>query len=111
MTRKRAIEEGKKLLKLMKGSGWKVHVWENAGWHYAVMAPHVTVYPCMGFPMKYFAMVSDRREAHSTPTAWSDDRRFTDPNKAALRAAEKAVRIATRDVKAASTALRCAKWR
>lgn len=39
MTQRNAEIEGNKLLKRMKGKGWKLDVWENGGWHYRVYLP------------------------------------------------------------------------
>ena len=44
-TKQEAEREGKKLLKRMKGKGWKLRVHENIGWHYNVWNGPAAVYP------------------------------------------------------------------
>ena len=36
MTKRQATAAGNRLLRRLKGTGWKVDVWENLGWQYAV---------------------------------------------------------------------------
>lgn len=47
LTEIEATRAAKKLLSRMEGRGWKIRVWENIGWHYAVETSmlSVRVYP------------------------------------------------------------------
>ena len=104
MTRAEALKEGKALLKRVKGRGWKLHVWENMGWHYAVRAPHVAVY--VAGSGKYFAMVSRDKFCTSTPVEWYTDYRSSDPNLAVMVAVCKAQQVASNTLNVVARALR-----
>lgn len=45
MLKKREAEIlGKRLLKQMKDKGWKLHIWENLGWHYCITNGPLSIY-------------------------------------------------------------------
>jgi len=81
-TKKEAKAAGKKLLKKMKGKGWKLRVWENMGWHYCVHNGGLSVYPCRSKGMtKFHAMLSE--DCFSDLGIWSFGfYASVDPNKA-----------------------------
>ena len=43
-----AIELGRKLVESMPGTGWRLHVWQNLGWHYSVRRGDLQVMPSSG---------------------------------------------------------------
>lgn len=100
MTKTQAFKEGKKLLKQMNGLGgnWKLHVWENLGWHYALenkrtKGKSITLYADTYYDkVTYSVLMGDMR--HAGVSIWSDSRHSKDPMKAvkqAIKTAEKAV--------------------
>lgn len=44
MTKQQAIKSGRALQKRMRGGPWKLRVWENVGWHYAVETERLSVH-------------------------------------------------------------------
>ena len=76
-----AVRAGQKLLKMMKGKGWHLHVFENLGWHYAVINGPLYV---SNDNSLYSALLSDDIEkAGWAPAYWSPGYRgFKDPNDA-----------------------------
>lgn len=60
MTKKEVTRKGRVLLKLMRGKGWKLRVWENMGWHYSVVSGPISVHPTLwSDETYYFSMISD----------------------------------------------------
>lgn len=43
MTKQQALKAGHALRKRLHGDNWKVNVWENIGWHYAVETKRLSV--------------------------------------------------------------------
>jgi hypothetical protein len=86
MTSRRNAEiAGNKLLKRMKGKGWKLKVWENLGWHYAVYLPigdawRLTVHPSLYRDEEaYFTLLG--RGGGGEP-CWTPEGSHPDPNQA-----------------------------
>jgi hypothetical protein len=86
-TKTEATREGKRLLRLLKGEGWKLRVWENCGWCYSAdnKLHAMQVYPsldgtwgCLPYP---------------SYSHLCDLRKFSDPN-AAVKATIRSVRKA-----------------
>jgi hypothetical protein len=44
MTKQEATKQGRQLLKRMQGSGWKLDVWKNIGWHFCVRNGGMSIY-------------------------------------------------------------------
>ena len=94
-TEKQAQQAGQLLLGKMRGTGWKLRVWENLGWHYSVSAGPVCVHESAdgGF----FALVSDDPEkAGPGASFWTRPGGYTDPNRAVRAAVRRAVELTTR---------------
>lgn len=75
MTKREAERAGNKLLKMMKGKGWKLRVWENIGWHYEAYNPPLSVYSSHvtrnGNQHYHCLMSCDLKEAHFGAGIWS----------------------------------------
>lgn len=85
-TKAEAAAEGKKLLSKLKGTGWKLSLWQNLGWCFKVTQGPVSVHETCG---KYWAMVSDNpNDASFGANIWTEarTRSYADPNKAVARA-------------------------
>lgn len=107
---------GAALLKRMRGRGWKLHVWENLGWHYSVHSGAISVHVSrrLGGVPTYWALMSDSLPARggvacSGAMIWSDPNheQFADPNRAVrhqLRLAQVVVASLTRTVAATAAA-------
>jgi hypothetical protein len=86
----RAYKEGGALLARMKGAGWRLSVWENLGWHYAVYSGAITVHPSRhGGRTTYSALMSSELPLEGSHPGggsmlWHDSehRRFAEPNAA-----------------------------
>jgi hypothetical protein len=75
-TKTEAIREGKRLLRLLKGEGWKLRVHENLGWHYAATNElhALEVYPCSTdgwfcLPIPSYSGLCDIKTCYSDPNA------------------------------------------
>lgn len=89
--RKLALDT-KKLLNNPKG--WRVHVWENAGWHSCLEKGGLTLYiHTYVFDDKpTYSVLFSRNSKHAGEVFWSlRDNAFSDPNKA-IRAQMKVAR-------------------
>jgi hypothetical protein len=53
MTKREATAAAKALQKRLRGGGWRIQVWENLGWHYAVTNKYIRVSP---WDKKFYAM-------------------------------------------------------
>lgn len=86
-TKAEAVKAGKKALKAMTTSKWKIRVWENRGWHVSLirkfMNLSITHYGGES-ALVYSVLVScDALYPGTGETYWSDDsRQYDDPNKA-----------------------------
>jgi hypothetical protein len=56
MTKAEATEAAQALKKRMKGRGWKIRVWDNIGWHFAVQNGPLNVHQCGD---KYSCLLGD----------------------------------------------------
>ena len=88
MTKRQAETAAKKLLKMMKGEGWEMCVWENLGWHYSVQNnPRediwITVYPACS--KEWSAMIGIHQGSGVGRGVYADD-----PNDAVRRVIHKA---------------------
>lgn len=82
-TRAAARAAGIKLLRRMKGRGWRLRVHENIGWHYCVFRGPLQVVP--SGPRHYFCLLSDdpaARHPMGGSGMWLDQERYSNPNKA-----------------------------
>ena len=95
MDHETAMKHGKALLRRMKGKGWKLDVWENLGWHYAVyngtLTVHATEY-LLG-QTTYFTLLGDT-ERGGGECYWTEDFSSTDPNKVVERQLAHALKVA-----------------
>lgn len=74
---------GMKLLRRMKGKGWRLRVHENIGWHYSVYRGPLQLFP--SGPRHFFCLLSGNptdRPAMGGDGIWIDRGVYTDPNKA-----------------------------
>ena len=78
-----AEKQGKKLLDRMTCyGGWKLRVWENLGWHYAIYKNGMNIHPGYNKPNetpKYYALFG-RDDRSGGEIFWSDKFRDSDPN-------------------------------
>ena len=93
MTKQEATKEGKALLARMKGSGWKVRVWENLGWRCSVYNGPIEVY--VGFyndEVEFSCLMGDMLEDDPGMGSmlWHDSFHSKDPNKVVKRQVKKA---------------------
>ena len=97
-----ARRHGKVLLRRMKGTGWKLEVWENLGWHYCVVNGNLTVYASEYMDgISYTALLGDEGP-HAGLPLWSSHFSSKDPNEVArnqLEIAEDTVKRLTTVVK------------
>lgn len=92
MTRQQAALEGRILMRKMTTRGWKLRVWENQGWHYAITNGSITVHPTFGG--YYFTLMSpDAKRPGGGLAVWTFQRRSKDPNKVVRWQVEDARRI------------------
>lgn len=109
MTNVEATKRGKALLKRVKGRGWKLDVWENLGWHYAVRNGPLTVYAdryTKDRSMRYSTLLGgEPKDRHCGSLNWSPPSKgYRDPNRA-VRAQLKAARAYVNQVDALVTDL------
>ena len=82
MTKEQAEAKGAALLNRIRGTGWKVHVWENMGWHYAVHKGGLHVHSSFdmeGMEEKYFTLFSSSGNVGGE-IFWTNHLRHHDPN-------------------------------
>jgi hypothetical protein len=88
-TKAEATKAAKKVLKLMRGKGWKIQVWDNIDWHFHVGSGPVMV--CMSDSpaedkKKYWSMVNSDPDSFGPGLGmWTNGsiEHFADPNDAA----------------------------
>lgn len=90
----KAHRDAKVLLARLRGRGWKIRVWENAGWHYCVHGNGLTVLPCGAYPGKYYAMLSST-DSGGGDAEWTDNNAgpFKDPNRAVRHCLDAAISV------------------
>jgi hypothetical protein len=81
-TEQEARREGRKLLKRMKGKGWKLRVWENLGWHFCVWNGPAAVYPSINGKFHCLLADHDCKGTGAGHGEWTTTESFADPNKA-----------------------------
>jgi hypothetical protein len=86
MTKKQAEKKGRALLRLMKGEGWKLDVWENLGWHYAVKSRNISVHQDKDDGTFYCYLGESGGLG-----IWHTGKHFTDPNDAVSEQVKDAV--------------------
>lgn len=97
-----AISKAKKLLKKVKGKGWKISVWENLGWHYCLRGDFISLYEHQD--KTYHAMISTDIDGIGGLAMWTGNRYYKNPNTAinyAIKKAEKCLAELTNAVKQA----------
>lgn len=92
-----AVRKANKLVKMLKGEGWKPRVWENCGWHFMAHSGTVQVYDgrFMNGPQVYHCMISDHSDFPGLmggSSLWTSRSAFLhkDPNKVVARAFKQA---------------------
>lgn len=78
-----AVASADKLVKRLRGAGWKPLVFENLGWHWQAVSGPVQVYP--SGDGKFWAMIGGSvTDSAGGLAMWtpSRTRRFKDPNRA-----------------------------
>jgi len=77
-----ARRHGEALLEQMKGTGWKLEVWENLGWHYCVVNGTLYIYAHEYMDgISYTSLMGDGKHPHAGLPVWTDDYHSKDPNK------------------------------
>lgn len=86
-TKAQAMKKAKALKKRMKGKGWKTRVWENLGWHYEVHNKGLTVHVDWDDDDgdSYSTLLSSDGIPGGGETYWTENKSFSDPNKAVER--------------------------
>lgn len=80
LTESEARARGADLMKKLRGTGWKLHVHENCGWHFACYNGTLSVFETHG---EYRTLFGINQEHPSCGEIyWSDNGTFTDPNEA-----------------------------
>lgn len=88
-TKEEAERLGRRVLKRLKGKGWRVDVWHNLHWCVAWRNNGVDLHPCDD--KRYFhALVCSTHGGSGGLACWTGDDRFTDPNKAVAYALKNA---------------------
>ena len=86
INKKEATERGTRLLKRMKGKGWKLRVYENMGWWYTVYNGPITV--CEHTPGRFSTLMLEKVPSDTfcggvgSHLWYSETRTFKDPNRA-----------------------------
>ena len=94
LTKIQATKKGKQLLQKMKGSGWKLRVWENMGWNYSVKNGPINVYPLdHGQNQRFHCLLDCNEEGTGGLAIWSTDAISKDPNKVVQREIESARKV------------------
>lgn len=84
-TRAAAESAARRLLKKMKTDGWKIRVWENCGWHYALHNGPVNLNESS--PGSYFCLVGTRNDDAGGLAMWTDtEQYYEDPNECVAKA-------------------------
>lgn len=92
MTKAEAQQRGKALLKRLKGDGWKLDVWKNIWWCYAIRGSNISVHRVhekAGKATSYYAFVGEN--GSSGLAMWTGKGGyFADPNRAVRYAIQNA---------------------
>ena len=100
MTKAQAQSLGRRTRDKMRGKGWKVHVWDNIGWHIKIYKGSIAIYVNDGIRRTYmpaFDRYCGDRIPSGTRVEFSvDETSFTDPNDAVQAQMHKAVTVAAK---------------
>jgi hypothetical protein len=109
----RAVRDADRLVKRLRGSGWRAEVWENVGWHFRAVSGTVQVYGDRrgeGGRLRYSCLISDDAGSpEGGSVLWTDrcpDRCHDDPNEAVASMFASAVAATTRVLEAVYAAAR-----
>lgn len=82
-----AKQEAQETLKKMKSKGWKIHIWENFGWHFSLIKGGMQIYK--DCPREYTVLFSER-DSGGGSMFWTPENAFRskDPNKAVAKQLE-----------------------
>jgi len=75
----KVLDAAEELLASLDGEGWKLDIWENLGWHYAVYNGPLTVH---GSPGHWYCLLSRTEIRGGGALYWTDDAHFKNPNDA-----------------------------
>lgn len=79
-TKRKAKTRAMEVLSMLKGSGWKIRVWENLGWYYGIYRHNLRVYE--NFDKTFHCLLSAGGHAGGL-IVWADKNySYTNPNKA-----------------------------
>jgi len=85
MTKHEATQQGRRLLRRMEGTGWKLRVWENIGWHYEVQNGGIEIYVSTVFRTpRYSVLLHEGDTPGGGSIFWYTNRDFHDPNLAVM---------------------------
>ena len=105
---KRDAERGANhLVGLMTEGQWKIRIWQNLGWHYSVHNEWIAISPRYfnGRLRGFYALLSDRPGTPSgSPSYWTAQGVFKDPNKAVDAVLDRARHFKDRIVQAVTLA-------
>ena len=82
MTKQEATRRGRQLLRRMEGTGWKLRVWENIGWHYEVQNGGISIdeMRCCDGRNVYLAYLHEGDTHGGGSAFWHTGRECGDPN-------------------------------
>ena len=78
-----AFAKARALQKRMRGGPWKIDVWHNFGWHYALRMGSLNLFSNCGD--KYFCLMSDTHGDSAGLPDWTEDYMYRNPNKAVAK--------------------------
>lgn len=81
MDKHEAEKHGRELLDKMHTKGWKLRVWENAGWNYSISKGYISVYPSYRNDT-FWTLMGDPAGVGEVYFRNDDHDTFKDPNKA-----------------------------
>lgn len=89
-TEMEATSKAVALVNRMHGKGWRIRVWENIGWHYAVVTDYLSVREYTDKKGTYYSIFMDRYKNTGTGRGdWVIDN-DTDPNRLVRRQLQRA---------------------
>lgn len=74
-----AQRNAKRLLRKLKGKGWRIDVWENLGWHFRLLLGPLQITERDG---QYWTLMSDTPESGGGSYLWATQTESSDPNRA-----------------------------
>ena len=95
-TKKDAKAFGTKILKVLKGTGWKMRIWENIGWHVTWHLGRVRLLANNGRNgPRFWCLVSDDDEGIGGSMLWTIHTEYKDPNTAVKKHLKHAIGVAS----------------